>query len=137
MKPTRPRVLIAALPLARACARRVTAALAAVTLAALVLAATGTGPAAANLLTNPGFETGALSGWICSAADQVTTSPAHSAPARWPGRPAPAMTPSARRPCWYGEGSFYADDLSLTGPAGSGGGGGAAAPLPPRRPGWR
>ena len=78
MQPTRPRVLIAALPLARACARRVTAALAAVTLAALVLAATGTGPAAANLLTNPGFETGALSGWICSAADQVTTSPAHS-----------------------------------------------------------
>jgi hypothetical protein len=56
----------------------------AVTAAALLacgLALTaGTAPAgaAANLLTNPGFETGTLSGWICSAADSVTTSPVHS-----------------------------------------------------------
>jgi Fibronectin type III domain len=31
---------------------------------------------------------------------------------------------------WYGEGSFYADDLSLTGPAGSGGGGGSGSTAP-------
>jgi len=31
---------------------------------------------------------------------------------------------------WYGEPAFYADDLSLTGPAGSGGGGGTAPAAP-------
>ena len=34
--------------------------------------------AATNLLTNPGFESGSLSGWTCSATDGVTTSPVHS-----------------------------------------------------------
>src|ERR1022692_684317 len=34
--------------------------------------------AATNLLTNPGFESGSLSGWTCSATDSVTTSPVHS-----------------------------------------------------------
>jgi hypothetical protein len=36
------------------------------------LAGTSAGPAAAaaNRLTNPGFETGTLSGWTCSATDQ-------------------------------------------------------------------
>ena len=32
---------------------------------------------------------------------------------------------------WYGQGTFYADDLSLTGTAGSGGGGGGSAPGAP------
>jgi chitinase len=32
---------------------------------------------------------------------------------------------------WYGQSTFYADDLSLTGPAGSGGGGGTTAPAAP------
>ena len=32
---------------------------------------------------------------------------------------------------WYAEPTFYADDLSLTGPAGSGGGGGGTAPAAP------
>jgi chitinase len=32
---------------------------------------------------------------------------------------------------WYAQPTFYADDLSLTGPAGSGGGGGATAPEAP------
>ncbi|WP_290056642.1 chitinase [Amycolatopsis solani] len=49
------------------------------TLAAFVLALSGlvTGNAeAANLLTNPGFEAGSLSGWTCSGATTVST-PVH------------------------------------------------------------
>jgi hypothetical protein len=54
---------------------------AAATLLACGLSLTaGMAPAAAatNLLTNPGFETGTLSGWTCSALAAVTTSPVHS-----------------------------------------------------------
>src|ERR1043166_3871645 len=49
------------------------------TLAALVLAFSGlvTGHAeAANLLANPGFEAGSLSGWTCANATTVST-PVH------------------------------------------------------------
>ena len=38
----------------------------------------GPASAAASLLANPGFETGTLSGWTCSATDGVSTSPVHS-----------------------------------------------------------
>lgn len=31
-----------------------------------------------NLVTNPGFETGNLSGWVCNSGDSVVTSPVHS-----------------------------------------------------------
>jgi chitinase len=34
--------------------------------------------AASNLVTNPGFEAGNLSGWSCDAGDAVVTSPVHS-----------------------------------------------------------
>ncbi len=34
--------------------------------------------AATNLVANPGFETGTLSGWSCSALDSVVTAPVHS-----------------------------------------------------------
>jgi chitinase len=34
--------------------------------------------AASNLVTNPGFETGNLSGWTCDAGDTTVTSPVHS-----------------------------------------------------------
>src|SRR5579883_2555154 len=34
--------------------------------------------AAGNLVTNPGFEAGNLSGWSCDAGDAVVTSPVHS-----------------------------------------------------------
>jgi len=39
---------------------------------------TGTGSSSGNLLVNPGFETGTLSGWTCSSTDSVTSSPVHS-----------------------------------------------------------
>jgi chitinase len=44
--------------------------------------------AASNLITNPGFETGNLSGWSCDAGDVAVTSPVHS------GSYALQMTPS-------------------------------------------
>ncbi len=34
--------------------------------------------AATNLVSNPGFESGSLSGWTCSGTDSVVTSPVHS-----------------------------------------------------------
>lgn len=38
----------------------------------------GPADAQANLLANPGFESGTTAGWTCSALDTVVTSPAHS-----------------------------------------------------------
>jgi chitinase len=59
--------------------------------AVVLLFANGTlnAHAASNLLTNPGFETGNLSGWTCDAGDTVVTSPVHS------GSHALAMNPSS------------------------------------------
>jgi hypothetical protein len=155
----------------------------------------GPASAATNLLTNPGFETGTLSGWTCSATDGVTTSPVHSGSYALAGaasgsddaqcsqsvsvQPSSSYTLTgwvqgdyvfigdsgtgssdtdnwtASAPGWqqlstsfstgasttsvtiymhgwYGEGTYYADDLSLTGPGGSGGGGGGGtAPAAP------
>jgi hypothetical protein len=150
--------------------------------------------AAANLLTNPGFETGTLSGWTCSATDHATTSPAHSGSAALAGAASASddaqcsqtvsVQPSSAYTLtgwvqgsyvflgdtgtgtsdtstwtasaagwqqlstsfttgasttsvtvyvhgWYGEGTYYADDLSLTGAAGSGGGGSGTTPAAP------
>jgi hypothetical protein len=42
------------------------------------LAAVSPASAATNLVSNPGFETGTLSGWTCSAQDSVVGSPVHS-----------------------------------------------------------
>jgi hypothetical protein len=39
---------------------------------------TPTPPPAGNGITNPGFETGTLSGWACGSSDQVVSSPVHS-----------------------------------------------------------
>jgi len=151
--------------------------------------------AATNLLTNPGFETGTLSGWTCSATDHVTGSPVHSGSDALAGAASASddaqctqtvsVQPSSSYTLtgwvqgsyvflgdtgtgttdtdtwtaaatgwqqlstsfstgasttsvtvyvhgWYGEGTYYADDLSLTGPGGSGGGGGgSSAPAAP------
>jgi hypothetical protein len=138
--------------------------------------------ATTNLASNPGFETGSLSGWTCSATDSVVTSPVHSGSHALAGAASSsddsecsqvvavqpgsdytlsawvegdyvyvgdsgtgstdtdAWTPSA--PVWqqlttsfstgastssvtiylhgwYGQGSYYADDVTLTGPGGS------------------
>ncbi len=144
--------------------------------------------AATNLLANPGFESGSLSGWTCSATDSVTTSPVHSGSYALKGAASnsddaqcsqvvsvtpsssytltgwvegnyvyigdtgtgtsdtDAWTPSATSwqqlstsfstgssttsvtiytHGWYAQGTYYADDLSLTGPGGGGGTGSA------------
>jgi len=39
---------------------------------------TPTPPPGGNLVTNPGFETGNLSPWVCNSGDSVVTSPVHS-----------------------------------------------------------
>ncbi len=176
--------------------RSLIAALTAAWLALLGLtAAVAPASAATNLLTNPGFETGTLSGWTCSATDHVTGSPVHSGSDALAGaasasddaqctqtvsvQPSSSYTLTgwvqgsyvflgdtgtgttdtdtwtAAAPGWqqlstsfstgasttsvtvyvhgwYGEGTYYADDLSLTGPGGSGGGGGgSSAPAAP------
>jgi chitinase len=145
--------------------------------------------AAANLLTDPGFEAGGLSGWTCDAGTgSAGTSPVHSGSYALAGavtasddaqctqtvavQPSTAYTlsgyvqgayvylgvtggtdswtPSATgwqqlttsftttasqtsiqvyTHGWYAEGTYYADDLSLTGPAGSGSTG-SASPTP-------
>src|SRR5450755_2350328 len=155
-----------------------------------------TAPAAAatNLLTNPGFESGNLSGWTCSAADSVTSSTVHAGSYALAGAASPSddaqcsqkvsVAPSSSYSLsgyvegayvfigdsgtgssdtdnwtpgtsgwqqlstsfstggsttsvtiyvhgWYGQGTYYADDLALTGAAGSGGGGGGSAPGAP------
>ena len=47
--------------------------------AGVAVAAGGASAAAANLVVNPGFETGALTGWTCSAnSGSVVSTPAHS-----------------------------------------------------------
>ncbi len=54
------------------------AAAAAAVTAGLGLTAMPSASAASNLLTNPGFETGNLSGWNCDTSDSVVTGHAHS-----------------------------------------------------------
>ncbi len=156
--------------------------------------ATAGAVAQANLLANPGLETGSLSGWSCSPLGHVVTSPVHSGSYALAGavsdsddaqctqsvsvQPSTAYTlsgwvrgnyvylgdsdtgtsdtsnwtPGASSWTqlstsfttgaattsvtiyvhgWYAQGSYYADDLSLAGPAGSGGGGGTSAPGAP------
>ncbi|HEY1917396.1 MAG TPA: glycosyl hydrolase family 18 protein [Streptosporangiaceae bacterium] len=160
-------------------------------LAVLTVAAAPAASAATNLLTNPGFEDGNLTGWTCSSTDSVTTSPVHSGSYALEGAVAGSdyaecsqvvsvqpsssyslsgwvegayvyigdsgtgtsdtsdWTPSATSwqqlstsfstgasttsvavytHGWYGQGTYYADDLSLTGPPGSGPGGGGGSP---------
>ena len=176
--------------------RSLIAALTAAWLALLGLtAAVAPASAATNLLTNPGFETGTLSGWTCSATDHVTGSPVRSGSDALAGAASASddaqctqtvsVQPSSSYTLtgwvqgsyvflgdtgtgttdtdtwtaaatgwqqlstsfstgasttsvtvyvhgWYGEGTYYADDLSLTGPGGSGGGGGgSSAPAAP------
>jgi Fibronectin type III domain/Carbohydrate binding domain len=150
--------------------------------AGLIALAAPAAAAATNLLTNPGFEAGNLSGWTCSSLDSVVQSPAHSGSYSLAGAASSSddaqcsqtvsvqpssnytlsgwvqgdyvyigttdgsddWTPSASSwqqlstsfstgasttsvtvyvHGWYGQGTFYADDLSLTGPGGGGGGG--------------
>lgn len=149
--------------------------------------------AATNLLANPGFESGNLSGWTCSGTDSVTGSTVHSGAyalagaagssddaqcsqqvsvqpsssyalsgyvqgayvfigdsgtgssdtSNWtPGTSgwqqlSTSFTTGASTTSvtiyvhgWYGQGTYYADDLALTGAAGSGGGGGGGGSAP-------
>src|SRR5487761_120769 len=147
-----------------------------------------------NLLTNGDFATGSTSGWTCSSADAVVTSPTYDGSSyALAGTPAGSdyaqcsqvvsvqppssyslsgwvegdyvylgdsgtggtdtsdWTPSAATWTelstsfttgsattsvtvyihgWYAQPEFYADDLALTGPAGSGGGGGGGTTAP-------
>ncbi len=150
--------------------------------------------AATNLLTNPGFETGTLSGWSCSTIDSVTASPVHSGTHALQGAASSSddaqctqlvsvqpsstytlsgwvqgnyvfigdtgsgttdtdnWTPSAPTwqqlsttfttgaattsvtiyvHGWYAQGTYFADDLALSGAAGGGGGGTTTVPSAP------
>jgi chitinase len=168
--------------------------------ASLVVAGTLTLPSAAtaatNLLTNPGFETGDLSGWACGAgAGSIVSTPVHSGSHALAAAPSSSAngqctqtvsvqpnsayslsgwvegsyvylgvtgsgttdtstwTPSATNwqqlsvsfttgasttsvsiyvHGWYAQPTYYADDLSLTGPGG--GGGGTTPPTAPAAP---
>jgi hypothetical protein len=179
----------------RSRSRRVilTAAAALLTVAVLPLMAAVPALAQTNLLVNPGFETGNLSGWTCSSLDSVVSSPVHSGSHALAG----AVSGSDDAQCsqtvsvqpstsysltgwvegnyvfigdsgtgssdtstwipsatswqqlstsfttgasttsvtiyvhgWYAQGTYYADDLELAGPAGGGGGGGSAPAAP-------
>ncbi|MEV6210780.1 carbohydrate binding domain-containing protein [Kitasatospora sp. NPDC051914] len=168
---------------------RLVAALGAVALgSAAAVALPGTAQAA-NLLTNPGFESGTLSGWSCTGGlGSVVNSPVHSGSKALAGAAsasdsaqctqtvsvqpnttytlsgwvrgnyvylgvtggASTWTPSAASyqqlsvtfttgasqtsaqiftHGWYGQGTYYADDISLDGPGG--GGGDTQAPTAP------
>jgi len=166
--------------------------------AALVLSGAATvsvlssaaGAATVNLLANPGFETGSLSGWACDAGTgSVATSPVHSGTYALAGAATSSddaqctqtvsvqpntsytlsgyvegayvylgvtggtdsWTPSATSwqqltttfttgasqtsvqvyvHGWYAEGTYYADDLALSGPAGSTPSASATTPTP-------
>ncbi|GJF28865.1 hypothetical protein KNE206_15650 [Kitasatospora sp. NE20-6] len=169
---------------------RLTAALGAVALAAAWAVALPGTAQAANLLTNPGFETGSTSGWSCSGGlGSVVSSPVHGGTKALSGAAsasdtaqctqtvavqpntaytlsgwvrgayvylgvtggASTWTPSASGWSqlsvsfttgagqtsaqiflhgWYGQGTYYADDVALDGPGG-GGGGDTQAPTAP------
>jgi hypothetical protein len=58
--------------------RHVTAAVLVMLAAMIGLAPVPAATAATNLVSNPGFETGTLSGWTCSSQDAAVGSPVHS-----------------------------------------------------------
>jgi hypothetical protein len=176
----------------RPAAPRMFTATAVAALAAALVPALAAVPASAqaNLLANPGFETGTLSGWSCSPLDSVAGSPVHSGSHALAGavsssddaqcsqvvsvQPSSSYTlsgfvegnyvyigdsgtgaadtsdwtPSATSWTqlsatfttgasttsvtvyvhgWYAQGTYHADDMSLTGPGGGGGGSGTPA----------
>ncbi|MFI8823453.1 carbohydrate binding domain-containing protein [Streptomyces sp. NPDC053431] len=160
---------------------RLAASLSAALLGAAALVAVPTPAQAANLLTNPGFESGTLSGWTCTGGlGSVVSSPVHGGAKALAGAASAsdnakcaqtvsvqpnttytlsgwvrgayvylgvdgggsAWTPSAASyqqlsvsfttgasqtsatvytHGWYGQGTYYADDISLDGPGGGGG----------------
>src|SRR5260370_15560734 len=95
MKPSRLRALLAAPAVAL--------------LASITALTAGVAPAsaAANLLANPGFETGTLSGWTCSALDSVTRSPVHSGSAALAGAASSASTAQCTQPVSVQPNSSY------------------------------
>ncbi|MFF8602318.1 fibronectin type III domain-containing protein [Streptomyces sp. NPDC015232] len=170
---------------------RLVATLGASLLGAAALVALPAPAQAAELLANPGFESGTLSGWSCSGGTgSIVTTPVHSGTKALAGAAsasdtarcaqtvavqpnttytlsgwvrgnyvylgvdggASTWTPSASAyqrlslsfttgasqtsatvytHGWYGQGTYYADDISLDGPGGGGGGTDTQAPSAP------
>jgi chitinase len=163
-----------------ATAAGLTAAAVALAIPAAMAASTPTAAAAANLLANPGFETGTLANWACESTDSAVSGHAHAGTYALAGAATDASTAQCTQTIpvaanttytlsaylngsyvylgvtgaattstwtpttnntytqlsvtfttnattsltvythgWYAQGTYYADDLALAGPAGS------------------